>query len=103
MAEIIHLFPEIWLEIFKRVGLRLKYIFKFSVVCKLWNEMLHTDEVFELAKSGIERERSLFLLGLPDPKWALSHPKFLTAASFAPTLIIEVRLLSWPLPFLSYD
>jgi hypothetical protein len=91
MTDYINLFPEIWLEIFKRVGLRLKYIFKFSTVCKCWNEMLHTDPALELARNGIERERNLFLIGRPDPRWTLSHPKFLTAVSLAPTLIIEVR------------
>jgi hypothetical protein len=92
MTEGYELLDEIWFEIFIFIGIRLKHILRNSLVCKKWNEILHSNRALEYGKDKIERERSTYLLGRPHPKWVISTPKFKSAISLLSPFTIEVLI-----------
>jgi hypothetical protein len=83
-------YTDVQVEIFKRINLNLETIARCSLVCKRWFDLLLSDQLLESARESIEKERSVTLLGRPDPNWLLSDDQFRIAVNSASDLSIKV-------------
>lgn len=90
MCERIFLYPDIWFEIFKRVGLDVSSILILTNVCTAWHAMLRSNRGLELARVGIEMERRVLLIGRPNEKWLLSNASFASVLAGARSMSIYV-------------